>query len=269
MIELIKTPTANVFYELVSECNNKMVLCAPFIKKESVNQILKKKKGSSKLTVITSSNISNFIQKSSDLSAIRQLLENDATVLNYQDLHAKIYLFDNEKVLITSANITYSGMYRNYEYGVLVSEEDTIMNQVEKDFNVMMDNKNAGEYNLNKINDIENSIRNIESHKYRIKEIDGDNTLVIDNIKTLLTNMSTWTRDVFLIINSLPDTAFTLKDLYQHKEELSRKHPNNHFIEEKIRQILQLLRDQGLLKFTELGHYKKLFKIGDLKEDNC
>ena len=113
MIELVKTPTSNIFFNLVSNCNNEMILCAPYIKSETVNEILNKKKSSSKLTVITSSNISNFIQRSSDLSAIRKLLDNKATVLNYQDLHAKIYLFDKLKALITSANLTYYGMYHN------------------------------------------------------------------------------------------------------------------------------------------------------------
>ena len=40
-------------------------------------------------------------------------------VRNYQNLHAKIYLFDNKKALITSANLTNNGLYHNFEYGVL------------------------------------------------------------------------------------------------------------------------------------------------------
>lgn len=93
MMKLVKTPTANVFYNLISNCDNEMILCAPYIKSETVTEILKKKKEYTKVTVITSANISNFIQNSSDLSAIKELLNNDATVLNYQDLHAKIFPF--------------------------------------------------------------------------------------------------------------------------------------------------------------------------------
>ncbi len=32
MIELVKTPTSNAFYNLVSNCNNEMILCAPFFR---------------------------------------------------------------------------------------------------------------------------------------------------------------------------------------------------------------------------------------------
>ena len=31
MIELVKTPTSNTFFNLVSNCNNEMILCAPYI----------------------------------------------------------------------------------------------------------------------------------------------------------------------------------------------------------------------------------------------
>ena len=259
MIELVKTPTSNTFFNLVSNCNNEMILCAPYIKNETVNEILNKKKSSSKLTVITSSNISNFIQRSSDLSAIRKLLDNKATVLNYQDLHAKIYLFDKLKALITSANLTYYGMYHNYEYGVLIDNNDEIMDQIETDFLEMFESKLYGEFDDAKLDDIEKTINNVESTKYVIKEINGDNTLVIEDVSALLDNMSSWQKDVFFILDKIPNSDFVLKDVYKYKDEVALKYPNNHNIEPKIRQILQQLRDLGLVKFTKSGQYKKLF----------
>lgn len=40
MIELVKTPTSNIFFNLVSNCNNEMILCAPYIKSEVVSRSL-------------------------------------------------------------------------------------------------------------------------------------------------------------------------------------------------------------------------------------
>lgn len=259
MIKLIKTPTAQTFYNLVSECNDEMILCAPYIKNETVNAILNKKTDNSKLTVITSSNISNFIQKSSDLIAIRKLLENNAVVLNYQDLHAKIYLFDKMKALITSANLTYSGMHHNYEYGVLIDKDEEAMNQIEMDFIEMVDNKLAGEFDIQKIDDIEKTINKVETTKYIIKEIEGDNTLVLKDLSSLLDNMSSWQKDIFLAVNSVSKNEFLLKEIYQFKDLFAEKHPNNNNVEAKIRQVLQQLRDMGLIKLTKSGQYKKLF----------
>lgn len=259
MIELVKTPTSKTFFNLVSNYDKEMILCAPYIKREIVDEILNKKKSGSKLTVITSSNISNFIQKSSDLSAIRRLIDNNATVLNYQDLHAKIYLFDKLKALITSANLTYYGMYHNYEYGVLIDDNEEIMDQVETDFLEMLESKLYGEFDNNKLDDIEKAISNVKTTKYVIKEINGENTLVIEDVKGLTDNMSSWQRDIFNILDTFIDNDFTLKDVYKYKEEVAMKHPKNYNIEPKIRQILQQLRDLGLVKFTKSGQYKKLF----------
>ena len=48
-------------------------------------------------------------------------------------------------------------------------------------------------------------------------------------------------------------------DLYLFKSEFKKLHPNNNICP-KIRQTLQFLRDRGLIKFLNLGLYKKLFK---------
>jgi len=259
MLKLVKTPISKAFYNLVRDCNQEMILCAPYVKSGIVNEILNKKKDSSKLTVVTSSNISNFIQESSDLSAIKILLNNDATVLNYQDLHAKIYYFDRIRALITSANLTYSGLYNNFEYGVIISNDEPIMDQIETDFLEMFESKKYGEFDSDKLDDIETMIKNVETKKYIIKEIEGDNTLVVEDINILFDSNPSWEKDVFSILNRIPNREFTLKEVYQFSNELAKKHPENHNINAKIRQILQQLRDMGLVKFTKSGQYKKLF----------
>lgn len=46
--------------------------------------------------------------------------------------------------------------------------------------------------------------------------------------------------------------------MYQFKEVLKLKYPDNDFIKDKIRQQLQLLRDKGLIEFKTRGNYKKI-----------
>lgn len=53
----------------------------------------------------------------------------------------------------------------------------------------------------------------------------------------------------------------SLNDVYAYRDIIATKHPNNHNVNDKIRQILQYLRDMGLVKFVSPGHYKKLFRI--------
>ncbi|WP_158082486.1 phospholipase D-like domain-containing protein [Methanobrevibacter arboriphilus] len=44
---------------------------------------------------------------------------NNHQIFNHSALYAKFYVFDNSNVIITSANLTFSGLNRNYDYGII------------------------------------------------------------------------------------------------------------------------------------------------------
>lgn len=67
-----------------------------------------------------------------------------------------------------------------------------------------------------------------------------------------------WTLDVLCCIQKIPHRTFQLNEVYQFENELCEKYPNNHHIRDKIRQQLQILRDQGILEFLGHGYYKKI-----------
>ncbi len=67
----------------------------------------------------------------------------------------------------------------------------------------------------------------------------------------------TWREAVREIVQSLP-AEFTLTDMLSYQGELQRMFPNNRFVDAKIRQSLQILRDQGLLSFVRPGRYRRL-----------
>ena len=67
-----------------------------------------------------------------------------------------------------------------------------------------------------------------------------------------------WTLDVWQCIDRL-DNQFTLKQVYHFVGELQAKHPDNHHIQDKIRQQLQVLRDKGIIEFVGRGYYRKLY----------
>lgn len=70
-----------------------------------------------------------------------------------------------------------------------------------------------------------------------------------------------WLLEMLRLIERL-DNVFTLKQLYAYVGELSRKHPGNNHIHDKIRQQLQLLRDKGIIDFVSRGVYKKVLVGG-------
>jgi len=45
--------------------------------------------------------------------------------------------------------------------------------------------------------------------------------------------------------------------MYSFEKMLAGKHPDNHHIKDKIRQQLQMLRDNGIIEFIGRGRYRK------------
>ncbi|HUR24513.1 MAG TPA: hypothetical protein VM327_00675 [Candidatus Thermoplasmatota archaeon] len=67
-----------------------------------------------------------------------------------------------------------------------------------------------------------------------------------------------WAQDVARVVARLP-SRFELADAYRFAPELGRLHPENHNVQAKIRQQLQVLRDEGRLRFLDDdGRYEKV-----------
>lgn len=65
-----------------------------------------------------------------------------------------------------------------------------------------------------------------------------------------------WTLDVLNIVRSFGAGRFSLADVYAYEEALSRLHPRNRHVRDKIRQQLQVLRDLGFVEFLGNGQYR-------------
>jgi type II restriction enzyme len=64
-----------------------------------------------------------------------------------------------------------------------------------------------------------------------------------------------WTLDVLTAIRKLAKARFSLQELYDLEPYLQNIHPQNRNVRPKIRQQLQVLRDLGLIEFTNPGNY--------------
>lgn len=67
----------------------------------------------------------------------------------------------------------------------------------------------------------------------------------------------TWKSLVQDLVASQP-RRFALADILSHSDELRAHYPANRFVDAKIRQSLQVLRDQGVLRFLGAGRYERL-----------
>jgi len=65
-----------------------------------------------------------------------------------------------------------------------------------------------------------------------------------------------WLTDVLAYIRKLDQETFTLDQVYTFENQLAKLHPRNRHIRPKIRQQLQVLRDQKVIRFLGKGVYK-------------
>lgn len=66
-----------------------------------------------------------------------------------------------------------------------------------------------------------------------------------------------WLLAIMRCIEKLPE-QFELKQVYAFEQQLSIQFPENNHIKDKIRQQLQILRDQNMIEFSGRGRYRKV-----------
>jgi type II restriction enzyme len=65
-----------------------------------------------------------------------------------------------------------------------------------------------------------------------------------------------WLVEVMRCVEAIGRQEFELEDVYAFERRLSEIYPNNRHVKQKIRQQLQVLRDQGYLDFVSRGYYR-------------
>lgn len=71
-----------------------------------------------------------------------------------------------------------------------------------------------------------------------------------------------WLVHIMQCIDRLNKDVFSLDEVYAFEDELGAAYPSNRHIRAKIRQKLQVLRDNGYLEFTGNGSYRVSRSIG-------
>ena len=65
-----------------------------------------------------------------------------------------------------------------------------------------------------------------------------------------------WLNDILTCVRELDKKTFTLDEMYSFDSRLQELHPDNKHTKPKIRQQLQVLRDNGVLEFVDRGKYR-------------
>lgn len=128
-LELILEGHENRLEELLKNTSKELIIVSPWIKQSAANLVIKSVNNDHvKLKIYTRFNLNDLVKGISDLKALSILLNyfQKSEIRFIPNLHAKIYISDNKKALITSGNLTRGGLSSNVEAGILLNEDKLV-----------------------------------------------------------------------------------------------------------------------------------------------
>ena len=129
MTQFLTSCWNNRFIELVENTGSSLLLCAPYIGRgpcERLTAALVRRRALPPIDLFLLTDLSrdNMLSGATDVAAIASLVETfPQTVVRFlPSLHAKVYVSDSREAIVTSANLTDKGLWRNFEYGIVLHE---------------------------------------------------------------------------------------------------------------------------------------------------
>jgi len=134
---LLRSPWNDCFNSLVSHARGSLVLCSPFIGAGPCGAVIETARSwpdGFRLFVLTDLSRDNMLSGATDVEAVTSVVRAfPATEIRFlPSLHAKVYVADDTEAVVTSANMTASGLARNFEYGVRFLEPP-VVRQIRQD----------------------------------------------------------------------------------------------------------------------------------------
>lgn len=118
--------------QLVRSVERDLVICTPFVSADGIAAILDNTppafSQAGRITFLTNLSVSNVASLVTDPRSLKNLHERYAqtAVHHLPGLHAKVYIADGARAIVTSGNLTAGGLYRNLEYGIELCEESLV-----------------------------------------------------------------------------------------------------------------------------------------------
>ena len=129
-MQLIRSPWATVFSDFGHSIRSEAIVATPFIGTGPLEDLASaiKTRPPPKIDLITNLSTDSLLHGTVSTEAIAEFSRfmPSVTVRHLPGLHAKVYVADDSLAIITSGNLTQASLYRNYEYGVRITEPETV-----------------------------------------------------------------------------------------------------------------------------------------------
>ena len=263
--DFVTTPTENWLLENLKACRSRFLIASPYVN-EALTQVLREAPTSVKTTLVTKTDLRDFAIGSSSLDTLVTLASQGVRVMSLTGLHAKVYVLDRRRALVTSANATWSGLRGNWECGIAIYELSAVgrvARLVMSGFGSDIPPKEFSAIALSQMRRHVEALRSSIPRTPQVKALETPEALreapfyLMDDGE-FVNSFSGWTGLTLDFVLSLPEDVFTLSEVYIRFTPIAeRRYPRNRHIHEKIRQQLQRLCALGLVERLEDGVYRR------------
>ena len=260
---IVISPTDRWLKSSLENCSSSVAVSSPYVGKyldDAVSQLGPEVT----VTLLTRTLLGDFASNASDLNALQSLAKRIGGILSLSSLHAKVYVIDNKRALITSANATFSGMYRNRECGIEIKNRGTITilrGLIRSGFGSTPRPQLWTADDLNELQKPVETLRAALSRVTTLREaaIEAPPRVRLQRrqLTRLVESFSGWLQLTMEGISKIPSD--TMSEVFAVCAPLAAsRFPENRHVREKLRQQMQRLRDLGLVLFLGDGRYERL-----------
>jgi HKD family nuclease len=183
--------------------------------------------------------------------------------------HPKIYLLRREDrivISIGSSNLTSGGLRDNVEVNAIIEarKQDEIVSDLYGIYNRFKFQRHRFEPDFEYIDKYEEAYRIVrkrsvealkeKSTQDKIAEL-KEKEKTLPKPKPTIGELFGWQR---LVYERLPEGVFQTSDMYIYEKDFQQFYPENRHIKDKIRQILQQLRDLGLVRHISESRWQRI-----------
>jgi len=128
MIHLLSVNIKDEFESILKSTNEKIRIISPFLGYKTALKLSEISNSGIEVTVITKFSRADFYFGASSLEGLLELAKSNVELLALKKLHTKLYIFDNNKIILGSSNFTTGGLETNIELNILIENEFDIIN---------------------------------------------------------------------------------------------------------------------------------------------
>ncbi len=262
---IVVSPTDRWLKGQLESCSSSLAVSSPYVGKY-LNDAVSQVGPNVAVTLLTRTLLGDFASNASDLDALHALAGRIGGILSLSSLHAKVYVVDKKSALITSANATFSGMYRNRECGVAInnrSDVSSLCRFIQSGFG------SSPKPQLWTADDLDELRKPVEALRAALSRVTTLREAAIEapprvqlqrrQMSRLVESFSGWLQLTMEGISKIRSDTFTMSEVFAACRPLAvSRFPENRHVREKLRQQMQRLRDLGLILFLGGGRYERL-----------